>query len=259
MSMIMQRSLSFEELAFLDRLSSQEPELLLQPTSEFRNSAGDKHDGNTALNSDRSSLELDGLTLERRGLLLLDRSTLTVSPGETLAVMGPSGAGKTTLLRTMAGLTPTASGTVKRPSGRVAMVFQDPRLLPWRSALKNVELVLPKAQRHKAREWLDRVGLADASHLYPIALSGGMRQRVAIARALACDASLVLVDEPFASLDAETAERLRTMLTDELGQLDRPVVWVTHNATEAGLVASKILEMNGPPDGTWKVSPAIAR
>lgn len=198
-------------------------------------------------------LRLDGLTLERRGLTLLEKCSLTVMPGETLAVMGPSGAGKTTLLRTIAGLTAPAAGTVLRPAGRVAMVFQDPRLLPWRTALANIELVLPKVQRPKAREWLDRVGLADAAHLYPIALSGGMRQRVAIARALACDASLVLVDEPFSNLDAGTSTRLRELLMTELRELKRPVVWVTHDAAEAAAVASRTLEMRGPPEGLWQL------
>lgn len=198
-------------------------------------------------------LRVGGLSLERRGLLLLDRLDMEVASGQVLAVMGPSGAGKTTLLRTIAGLSTPVAGSVERPEGRVAMVFQDPRLLPWRNALANVELVLPRQQRPRAREWLERVGLADAAHLYPIALSGGMRQRVAIARALACEASLVLVDEPFASLDSDTAVKLRELLTRELRELVRPVVWVTHNATEARLVATRILEMDGPPDGAWRI------
>lgn len=212
---------------------------------------------NTADQTDGKCLVLNGLSLERRGLLLLDNLSVQVAPGETLAVMGPSGSGKTTLLRTIGGLTPALSGSVVRPSGRVAMVFQDPRLLPWRSALANVELVLPKTRRHVAREWIERVGLADAAHLFPIALSGGMRQRVAIARALACDASLVLVDEPFASLDADTSIRLRDLLTRELKALQTTTVWVTHNAEEANAVATTILEMDGPPNGSWRVKASL--
>ncbi len=198
-------------------------------------------------------LVVKSLTLTRRGQSLLSECSFQVSSGEVLAVMGPSGAGKTTLLRTLAALAGPDSGTVDRPAGRVSMVFQDPRLLPWRSALANVELVLPANQKHRAREWLDRVGLRDAVEVFPAALSGGMRQRVAIARALACDSGLVLVDEPFASLDADTADRLRDLLTGELEKLRRPVVWVTHNAKEAQRVAPRILQMTGPPNGTWRI------
>lgn len=197
------------------------------------------------------SIRLDALRLERRGLLLLDACTLRVAPGEILAAMGPSGAGKTTLLRTVAGLVEPTDGNVTRPPGRVATVFQDPRLLPWRTARRNVEIVLAEDQRDRAVTWLHRVGLGDALDVYPAALSGGMRQRVAIARALACDAGCVLVDEPFASLDADTAARLRALLRDELATLGRPTIWVTHNAEEATAVADRVLHMSGPPSGAW--------
>lgn len=199
------------------------------------------------------TLSLDALRLERRGLLLLDAATVVVQPGETIAVMGPSGAGKTTLLRTIAGHAPPAAGRVIRPPGPVAVVFQEPRLLPWRTALANVEVVLPAERRHLAREWLDRVGLADAVHLFPAALSGGMRQRVSIARALAFDSDVVRVDEPFSNLDAGTAERLRDLLTEQLRTLGRVVVWVTHDAGEAEVVARRTLVMDGPPFGAWRV------
>ncbi|HET8929548.1 MAG TPA: ABC transporter ATP-binding protein [Acidimicrobiales bacterium] len=196
-------------------------------------------------------VRLDALTLHRRGLLLLDACSLTVEPGEILAIMGPSGAGKTTLLRTVAGLDAPSSGTVQRTPGRVATVFQDPRLLPWRTARANVEIVLDKGELGRAVHWLERVGLGDALDVFPAALSGGMRQRVAIARALASGAATVLVDEPFASLDADTAQRLRDLLVDELGALGRPVLWVTHNAAEAAAVSNRVLTLSGPPDGTW--------
>ncbi len=196
-------------------------------------------------------IRLDALGLRRRGLVLLDDCSLSVAPGEILAVMGPSGAGKTTLLRTVAGLDAPSKGRVHRPPGRVATVFQDPRLLPWRTARQNVEIVLETSEHDRAVHWLERVGLADALDVYPAALSGGMRQRVAIARALASGAATVLVDEPFASLDADTAGRLRTLLVDELGMLGRPVLWVTHDAAEADAVSARVLTMTGPPDGAW--------
>lgn len=202
-----------------------------------------------------TTVHLDQVTLVRRGLVLLDGCSLDVGGGQILAIMGPSGAGKTTLLRSVAGLTDVTGGRITRPAGRVATVFQDPRLLPWRTARQNVEIVLDSDQHDRAIIWLERVGLGDALDVYPAALSGGMRQRVAIARALACDAGTVLVDEPFASLDADTARRLRDLLRDELATLGRPTIWVTHNAAEATAVADHVLCMSGPPDGAWRHQP----
>ncbi len=196
---------------------------------------------------------LDGLGLQRRGQCLLRDCSLVVEPGEILAIMGRSGAGKTTLLRTVAGLDAPTAGSVHRTPGPVATVFQDPRLLPWRTARANVALVLDAADSDRAVDWLERVGLGDALDVYPGALSGGMRQRVAIARALASGAATVLVDEPFASLDVGTAERLRTLLLAELCALGRPVLWVTHDADEAAAVADRVLTLTGPPEGTWEL------
>lgn len=247
MPMVMRSYSDVGDLAMLSRITSS------QSHDAAGYDLGDRRDAAFDVAGD-GSLSIEGFELERRGLRLVHDLTVSVAPGEILAVMGPSGAGKTTLLRTIAGLSAPACGVVRRPAGRVAMVFQDPRLLPWRTAMGNVALVLPKQQRGRARGWLERVGLADATHLYPVALSGGMRQRVAIARALASEASLVLVDEPFSNLDAETADRLRELLTTELGSLRCPVVWVTHDAREASLVASRILEIDGPPDGSWRIT-----
>lgn len=200
-----------------------------------------------------SGVEFRSLDLVRRDQLLLSSLTLTVEPGETLAIMGPSGAGKTTLVRTAAGLVRASAGSVDKPAGRVAMVFQDPRLLPWRTALANVELVLDESERHLARVWLERVGLADALDVYPAALSGGMRQRVAIARALAYHAPLVVVDEPFSHLDSVTANDLRQELSRQLRSTGATVLWVTHDPDEASTVAHRTLVMAGPPHGGWSI------
>ena len=196
-------------------------------------------------------LTLEGVTLYRRGHLLLHELWLDVSPGEIVAVMGPSGAGKTTLLRTVAGLAAPDDGSVTRPSNRVAVVFQDPRLLPWRTALQNIELVCEPGDKQRARTWLSRVGLANETDLYPRALSGGMRQRVAVARALAYEAPVVLVDEPFANLDDATASALRHELALHLRDQRRTVLWVTHHKGEANTVAERVLTMVGPPSGAW--------
>jgi len=202
---------------------------------------------------DRAGLSLHGLSLSRRGLMLISELWLEVAAGETVAVMGPSGAGKTTLLRAVAGLIGDAAATMTRRAERVGVVFQDPRLLPWRTALANVELVCAPDQRHRARYWLDAVGLADAAGLFPAQLSGGMRQRVAVARALAFDAALVVVDEPFASLDAATAAAIRSDLVAHLAETDRTALWVTHDPDEAAAVATRTLRLAGPPTGAWEL------
>lgn len=197
-------------------------------------------------------VRFESLSVAHRGMMLLANADITIPPGTTMAIMGRSGAGKTSLLRVIAGLAQPVAGRIHRPEGRVPIVFQEPRLLPWRTARQNVELVLPKSERYKALEWLTRVGLADAVEKYPLTLSGGMRQRVSIARALACESPLVLVDEPFSHLDVITANQLRTELKQQLTESGRTCIWVTHDPAEAATVAHSTLVMDGPPDGSWQ-------
>ena len=201
-----------------------------------------------------ANLVLDHLTMVRRGLTLVDDLSLSVGPGRTLAITGPSGAGKTTLLRAVSGLSPADSGTVTRPQGRVAQVFQEPRLLPWYSAHRNISLIMDgPAPNLTAMQWLERVGLADASHLPPGRMSGGMRQRVAIARALAAAPSLLLGDEPVSALDRPLAAALRGDLIRLLADQDVVTVWVTHDPGEAEEVSHLHLHLDGPP-GTWRLT-----
>ena len=201
-----------------------------------------------------ANLVLDHLTMVRRGLTLVDDLSLSVGPGRTLPITGPSGAGKTTLLRAVSGLSPADSGTITRPQGRVAQVFQEPRLLPWYSAHRNISLIMDgPAPNLTAMQWLERVGLADASHLPPGRMSGGMRQRVAIARALAAAPSLLLVDEPFSALDRPLAAALRGDLIRLLADQDVVTVWVTHDPGEAEEVSHLHLHLDGPP-GTWRLT-----
>ena len=201
-----------------------------------------------------ANLVLDHLTMVRRGLTLVDDLSLSVGPGRTLAITGPSGAGKTTLLRAVSGLSPADSGTVTRPQGRVAQVFQEPRLLPWYSAHRNISLIMDgPAPNLTAMQWLERVGLADASHLPPGRMSGGMRQRVAIAGALPPAPSLLLVDEPFSALDRPLAAALRGDLIRLLADQDVVTVWVTHDPGEAEEVSHLHLHLDGPP-GTWRLT-----
>ena len=208
----------------------------------------------TAAPGPAADLVLEGVTMVRRGLTLVEDLSLTVRPGQTLAVTGPSGAGKTTLLRTVSGLSPTDGGTVTRPAGRLSQVFQEPRLLPWYSAHRNISLMVDgPAPDLMAVQWLERVGLAAAGHLPPARLSGGMRQRVAIARALASSPSLLLVDEPFSALDRPLAAALRGDLIRLLADQDVVTVWVTHDPGEAEEASHLHLHLDGPP-GTWRLT-----
>lgn len=196
-------------------------------------------------------LRLEHVTLIRRGLTLVEDLSVTIRSGQTLAVTGASGVGKTTLLRAISGLSDTDAGVISRPAGRLSQVFQEPRLMPWYSAHRNISLVVGGPTPDLlAVQWLERVGLASAGHLPPSRLSGGMRQRVAIARALATDPSLLLVDEPFSALDRPLANALRTDVVALLADQDVVTVWVTHDPDEVEEVSDLHLHLDGPP-GAW--------
>ena len=208
----------------------------------------------THRDDDRGVLRLEQVTMVRRGLTLVEDLSVTVRPGQTLAVTGASGAGKTTLLRAISGLSDTDAGTILRPEGGLSQVFQEPRLMPWYSAHRNISLVVGGPTPDlTAVQWLERMGLASAGHLPPARLSGGMRQRVSIARALSTDPSLLLVDEPFSALDRPLAKALRADLIALLADQDVITVWVTHDPDEAEEVSHLHLHLDGPP-GTWHLS-----
>ena len=173
-------------------------------------------------------IEARDLTVTYDGRTVLRDVCLTVPDGGHIALMGPSGCGKTTLLRVLAGLQAQDSGTVRVEPGRMACVFQEPRLLPWRTAAENVNAVLSdRAQTMpQALIWLERLELADARDQYPAALSGGMQQRVAIARALA-----LLLDEPFRALDAALRARVTALIAD--AAREKTLVLATHDASDA--------------------------
>lgn len=217
-------------------------------------------DTSPALASLRPAVPADALTVtnvsvSRRGLRLIDDLSLEVTPGQVLGVSGPSGCGKTTLLRCISGLSSHYSGTISLPEGPIAMVFQEARLLPWRSVRSNVMLPLRTADAFfRAEEWLERLHLADAMDLYPAQLSGGMRQRVAIARALATEPTLLLVDEPFSALDAPLARDLRDMLAELVSDKQFTTVWVSHDMEEINAVSTQRLHLDGPP-GSWTLNP----
>lgn len=184
------------------------------------------------------------------GPVLSDLS-FEVSPGEICVVLGPSGCGKTTLLHLLAGLLPGAKGAITlngrppRPGRDTAMVFQDTRLLPWRRVARNLEIVMrgPRAgRRARAESLLERVGLAGQGEAWPEELSGGMQQRLALARAFATPAGVLLLDEPFASLDPLAREQMQAeLLRLRRHEPDRSMVFVTHSIGEALVLADRIL------------------
>jgi NitT/TauT family transport system ATP-binding protein len=177
---------------------------------------------------------------------------LRISPGEFLAVLGPSGCGKSTLLRLIAGLDQPDAGRVAIDSNPwpIAYVFQDPGLLPWRTVLQNVALPLeltgvPKHQRLRAAsELLTTVGLDEATGRFPAQLSGGMRMRVSLARALITEPRLLLLDEPFAALDALTRQHLDNHLQGLFLEHRMTVVFVTHSIAEAVFLADRVIVLS---------------
>lgn len=171
----------------------------------------------------------------------------------TIAIMGPSGCGKTTVLQMLAGLIRPDSGTLLRPACRMAYVFQEPRLLPWRTVLDNILLARASSDppMRTALEWLDAVGLGDCAERYPDELSGGMKQRVSIARALYCDSEMLLLDEPFHGLDEQNREHVMALIQEERRGEDKLTVLVTHDREEAREMADTLVIFDGAPASTY--------
>jgi NitT/TauT family transport system ATP-binding protein len=197
-----------------------------------------------------------------RGPVVLDDVSLAVKPGEFVCLIGASGCGKSTLLSLLAGLDEPTDGAVSVAGGRAALMFQEPALLPWLTAGQNVELALrlrgvPRAQRRAdALELLRLVRLDGAAKLRPHQLSGGMRQRVALARSLAQRSPVLLMDEPFAALDAITRDVLHDELVRVWQETGVSVVFVTHNVREAVRLGQRVLLMSSRPGRIireWKV------
>ncbi|MCQ4041865.1 ABC transporter ATP-binding protein [Streptantibioticus rubrisoli] len=198
----------------------------------------------------------------------LDGVNLRMNAGEFVVVVGPSGCGKSTLLDLLGGLARPTGGRilldgqpVTRPGLDRGIVFQQYALLPWRTALGNVEFGLeatgvPRRERaSRAREYLDLVGLAGFESRHPHELSGGMRQRVAIARSLAYDPDVLLMDEPFAALDAQTRESLQDELLRIWQRTGKTVVFITHGIEEAVYLGQRVAVMTSRPGRIKQVVP----
>ncbi len=214
----------------------------------------------------RALLELQAVTKTyrpagRKEVVALSPTSLSIRDGEFISLVGPSGCGKTTLLNLVSGLIVPSGGSIlfdgrstSGPTGEMSLVFQRPVLLPWRTILSNVMLPVevmglkPRAgYLAKARELLELVGLAGFEDSYPRELSGGMQQRAAIARALVYDTRVLLMDEPFAALDAMTREELNLELLRIWELTGRTVLFVTHNIPEAVLLSDRIVVMTPRP------------
>jgi NitT/TauT family transport system ATP-binding protein len=193
-------------------------------------------------------------------LLALDGMSLAVDEGQFVAIVGPSGCGKSTLLRLLAGLEPPISGQVRfrgqlltAPRREIGFMFQRATLMPWRTVLDNIALPLEVSHTPRetalmrARVWVSQVGLDGFANAYPAQLSGGMQQRVALARALIHEPSLLLLDEPFGSLDALTRERMNGELLRIWDRHRVTVVMVTHSISEALFLADRVLVMAPRP------------
>ncbi len=196
--------------------------------------------------------------------LALKDINLTVKNGEFVTILGPSGCGKTTLLRIIAGLETYSSGTatldgelITGPGPKRGMVFQEYSLFPWKTVLGNV-MFGPLMQgfskdeaESKAETYLNLVGLSEFKHSYPYELSGGMKQRVAIARALANEPEIILMDEPFGALDAQTRNNLQNELLRIWQEEKRTIIFVTHSVDEAVFLSDRIVILSKRP-GTIK-------
>jgi NitT/TauT family transport system ATP-binding protein len=204
-------------------------------------------------------LRFDKVNFAYDGAPVLDGIDLAIPAGSVTALMGPSGCGKSTLIALAAGLLTPDAGQLQRRSQRLGIVFQDPALLPWRTALDNVGFALialgqPRSERRaRARDMLAAVGLSDDMDKYPRELSGGMRQRVALARALVIEPDLLLCDEPFSALDALVRNDLRQRLREIHHRTGLTTVVVTHDGNEASqcdlvvIMSKGKIEQAAPP------------
>ncbi len=187
-------------------------------------------------------LELKNVCFSYGEQEILRDISLRLDRGERMAIIGPSGCGKTTLLRIADGLLTASCGIVSNDFKRTAIMFQEPRLLPWLTAEENVSLVLNEADvQESATEWLSRFGLQDALNKRPHELSGGMQQRVALARTMAYGGDLILLDEPFKALDEETKNSAIKAVSE---YTNAAIILVTHDKSDADALGCKIAEFN---------------
>jgi ABC-type nitrate/sulfonate/bicarbonate transport system ATPase subunit len=208
--------------------------------------------------SDSNAIALDRFSLTfKQGLKAIDQVTLNIKKGEFVTLIGPSGCGKSTMLSAIAGLvTPrmaSTDGSMTVAADRIGYIFQRDTLLPWRTVLENVELGLevrrvPRNERRAvARQYLKAFGIQDFGDSYVHLLSGGMKQRAALARTLAYDPDVILMDEPFAAVDAQMRIILQSELTKLWEEKEKTIIFVTHDLPEAIIIAQRTIVFSNRP------------
>ncbi len=191
-------------------------------------------------------VSVKGITKKYDSVILEDFS-LDIAQDEIVCLLGPSGCGKTTLLNAIAGLTKVDSGTIERQTDNIGYVFQEDRLLAWKTVYDNIAFVNQNSSSKKIMAIIDKMGLTGYQAHYPHELSGGMRQRCSIARAFNYDADLLLMDEPFKSLDYSLRFKMVSALIDTWQTYQHAIVYVTHDIDEALLLADRIIILAGRP------------
>lgn len=185
-------------------------------------------------------------TIDGKKIPVFEHLNLSIDPSQFTVLIGKSGCGKTTLLRLIAGLIQPTGGKITVPKRlKIGMMFQEARLMPWLNCEQNVLLGLKNRTKSRADEILELVGLAGFEKAYPSQLSGGMQQRVAIARTLIREANLILMDEPFAALDAITRRQMQEELLSIRKRTNAGVIFVTHDIEEATVLGDRIITVGG--------------
>lgn len=192
---------------------------------------------------DKTWIVFDSVSFQYEHIQVVENLSFCLKAGEVIVLFGPSGCGKTTILNLCVNLLQATKGTIIRNTKEIGYVFQEPRLLPWKTVVENVELVMDKKQRDRkdAVKALQQVGLSgQIIHQYPQVLSGGMKQRVSIARALVNEPQVILMDEPFSALDMKLKQDLQRDLIEIIQKRQVGILYVTHDATEAIRLADRI-------------------
>lgn len=208
-------------------------------------------------------INFQNVTKQYNHTTVIDNLSFTLNKGEVLVLLGPSGCGKTTVLNMAAGITRPDNGHVEINCKQLGYVFQEPRLIPWKTALENVLFVCPKNQRkqfyEKAVDMLESVGLGNYLNYYPNQLSGGMKQRVSIARAFVFNPELIFMDEPFSALDISNKKEIQKDVISLLKHQNSSMLYVTHDIEEAIHIADKIFIFSKDYCGIKKVMTLTTR